>query len=125
MQCLQIELARYEPACQQTLQLGGNCQPAHALCPVQRFDAQTVPRRKQLLFIHVPNCKSKHAAQPLHALRAPAAIRSQQHLGIALRLNVFAANFKLRAQLAKVVDLAVVHNHHPAVSRVHGHVTGR
>ena len=125
VQCLQIKLAWCEPACQQALQLGGNCQPAHALGPVQRFDTQAVPRCKQLLFIYVPDCESKHAAQTLHALRTPAAIRGQHHLGIALRLKLFAAAFKLRSQLAKVVDLAVVHNHHPAVSGMHGHVTGR
>ncbi len=65
------------------------------------------------------------ASLPIDAGAAQRALAAFRLSCASLQKRTDATAFTLSAQLAEVVDLAVVHNHHPAVSGVHGPVAGR
>ena len=77
---------------------------------VERLLAQTVARQKQFLPARIPDCKRKHAAQMLHAVRAILLIQMHNDLGVALRREHMPARQQRRAQLTVVIDLAIKRN---------------
>src|SRR3546814_10549871 len=64
-------------------------------------------------------CSSDLAVQPREHPRPPDAPAVEQHLGIAVGAEACALGLKLGADLAKIVDLAVVGNGDPLVEALH------
>ncbi len=82
---------------------------------VERLFAGAVARQKQRLALHVPNGERKHSVQACETIHAPALERFEDHLRIGLGGEHGALALQLVAQLAKVIELAVVDN--PASAR--------
>ena len=76
---------------------------------VQRFDAIPVAREVKPLIVLVVDGESEHAIEPLQCGRhSPYRNRLEQHFRVGARLEAYAQSLQVRAQLQKVVDLAVV-----------------
>ena len=99
------------------LQLGGE---HHALAPghdVQRLDAERVAGEGDLVGGQVVDGEGEHAAEPPQAVRPPGAPGLEHHLGVGPRDEGGAQAFEVRAQLAVVVELAVVGERQPALDQ--------
>lgn len=74
---------------------------------VERLDAEGVARREQTAPPGVPDHERVHTAQALDHGRAVAPVEVQQAFRVAGRAEAASLRFKLRPQLAVIVDLAV------------------
>src|SRR5581483_10951384 len=75
---------------------------------IQRLDAHGIARHEQALLARIPNSKCIHAAKMVQTVFAPAAVRLEHNFGIGPAAEANALAFKLLADLAEVVDLAVM-----------------
>src|SRR5581483_6200904 len=75
---------------------------------IQRLDPHRIARHEHALLAHVPNSKCIHAAKMVQTVFAPAAVRLEHNFGIGPTAEANALAFKLLADLAEVVDLAVM-----------------
>src|SRR6266581_3899954 len=92
---------------------------------VERLDAKPVAGEKQFAAAGVENCKGEHPDEALEARRAPTTIREEKHLRVALRAEGISLRLQVAAELAEVVDFAVVHHDIASRSVAHGLVPGR
>src|SRR5262245_59264569 len=74
---------------------------------VERLLAQPIAREEQLAPRGVPDGEGEHASQSLDTGLAPRDVRLQDHFGVAPRAEDAPLRLERRAELAKVVDLAV------------------
>ena len=87
---------------------------------MQRLLAQPVSRQQQRLAPLVVQSDGKHATQLGDAIRAHLFVEMDDHFRIRVGVKLVAAAFQLRAQLEKVVDLAVEYATDAAVFVVDG-----
>jgi hypothetical protein len=93
----------------QTLQLGGEQQPAVLQQRVvKRLDAKSIAAQEQALTLPVVNSKGKHAVEVLYAGLPPLLPRGDDHLGVAMGAEYVSARRQLLTDTGEVVDLAVV-----------------
>ena len=103
---------------QQGLQLGAKDERRAAQRVKQRLDAHGVPGQKQLPPPGIPRRKGENAVEPVAATLAPLEKRLQHDLGVRMCVKTASSGLQLCAQLRRIVQLAVVDQHH-AVGR-HG-----
>ena len=103
----QVRLERARGA--EGLQLAREREPPAVPRVVERLHAEAVARAEEPLPRAVPQRERPHPVEPAHAVVAPLLVRADDHLGVGLRAEPMAAALQLAAQLAVVVDLAVVH----------------
>src|SRR6185312_2145948 len=85
------------------------------------LDAVAVARQMKPPRLGVPEREGGHAVDAAHQrLDAPAAITPEQDLGVRARAEDAALLQELGAQLAEIVDLAIVRDHRTAIGRAHG-----
>src|SRR3546814_2374119 len=75
---------------------------------MERLHPQPIAREEQALLLRIVEREGEHAVQPREHPRPPDAPAVEQHLGIAVGAEACALGLKLGADLAKIVDLAVV-----------------
>ena len=73
----------------------------------------------------IPNGKSKHAAQLVKTMLTPTAVSFEQHFGIGMAAEFYPLPFQSLANLAEVVDFAVVDDPVPGLGILHGLVAQR
>ena len=104
----------------QRAQLGAEQQGAVGDRPVERFHADAVAHQAQGAGLPVEQREGEHAGKALDgAFRPPFEEGRQHHLGVGMSAKAMAAAFQLRAQLLKIIDLAVVDDDVAAIGRVH------
>ena len=86
----------------------------------QRLDAKPVPGQEQAAGSAVVEAEGKHAAEALHAGRAPLLPGVEDDLGVAVGAELVAQAPQLLHQFAEIVDLAVVADAKIAVGAEHG-----
>ena len=86
----------------------------------QGLDAKAVTGQEQAAGGAVVEAKGKHAAEALHAGRAPGLPGVEDHLGVAVGAEFVAQAPQFYHQLAEIVDLAVVADAEIAVGAEHG-----
>src|SRR3546814_2148815 len=86
---------------------------------MERLHPQPIAREEQALLLRIVEREGEHAVQPREHPRPPDAPAVEQHLGIAVGAEACALGLKLGADLAKIVDLAVVGNGDPLVEALH------
>ena len=94
---------------QQRRQSGRKAQAAAHFGDIQGLDAQPVAAQQHLAARLLPDGKGEHAVQALHEVFAPGVVGLEQHLGVAVRVELVALGLQLAAQLRVVVDGAVEH----------------
>ena len=102
------------------LQLRRKHEIAVDLRVVERLDAQTIAREKQLPPPFVPDREGKHAAQIPDGLRAEVLVQMDDRFRIAFGAEHVAAPRQQPPKLPVVVDLAVEHDPDRAVLVRHG-----
>ena len=75
---------------------------------VERLDPEAVAREHEPPPARVPDRDGEHAAQALGEAVAVLLVEMEQHFGVAVRAEVMPGALELAAQLAVVVDLAVL-----------------
>ena len=111
---------------QQRPQLGSEKQRPVLLGVVERLLPETVPHQMQHPVLAIPQGQGKHAVDAIEGgAQPPGADRLHHHLGVAVTAKEAAVVGESGPQLDRVVALAVVGDHPPAVGRHHGLVTGR
>ena len=111
----------------QRLQLGAEQERPATVPVVQRLLAHAVARQEQRAFGGIPQREREHAVQALQrTLDAPVAYRREQGFGVRMPAPVEAGarRVELGAQVAVVVNLAVVGNDETPARRHHRLVTG-
>ena len=112
---VQVDFTRHLGLAQQRLQLGRERQRAAGDAVVERLDPEAVAREEQALLEPVPQRDREHAPQVLDERRPPLLVQMDQHLRVALRGEPVSRALEPLAQLAVVVDLAVLHDLDAAV----------
>jgi hypothetical protein len=92
--------------------------------PVERLDAEAVPGQQQLAPLGVPERDREHPVQALERPLPPLREGAQHDLGVGARAEAVAGRLQLGAQLAEVVDLAVVGEDQAPVLGRHGLLAG-
>ena len=111
-----INLTPQQRVCDQALQFRGKDQAAVAERGIeQRLYAEPVARKEQCALPKIVNRKGEHTVQPGQAIRAPALPGRQNNLAITVSVERRAKPAQFLAQFAVVIDLAVEHQHRPAV----------
>ncbi len=110
-----LDLAREARLLEQRLELGGEGERALAQAVVERLDPEAVAGEQQALLALVPDRHREHAAQPLGEALAVLLVEVDEHLGVGGGAEAVAAALELTAQLAVVVDLAVLDDDDAAV----------
>src|SRR6185503_10402267 len=82
---------------------------------VQRLDSQSIARKNKPSPRRVPNRKREHSSKLLDRAWAVFFVKMNDSFGVAGCLILMAARFKIRPQVAMVIDLAVVDDPHAAV----------
>jgi hypothetical protein len=123
LQCPPVQLlvdAERAGQLQQALLLAGERDAAGPTRPVQRLDAELVPRPEDDLLLRVPDQEREHAAQLPDRVRPEVVVGRDDRLTVTLRVEPHPEPVReLHAQLAVVVDLPV------EVQRVAGRVLRR
>src|SRR5438477_9642294 len=91
----------------QRLDLRSKRELAAALVIVERFFTYPITRKKQPLLGNIPDGNREHAIKAAEAIHSPLFVRMQDYFSIAACLKDMAPVFKLRAQLQKIVKLAI------------------
>ena len=108
------------------LDLGGEREEPVGREPVvERLDAEPVARGKDRPGLAVVEHEREHAVEPVQAVPPPLGVGVEEHLGVGAGVKGMAGGLELGAQLAVVVDLAVVDDPVAAVGRAHRLVAGR
>jgi hypothetical protein len=92
--------------------------------PVQRLDPVSIAGDEERALVAIPDGEGEHAVEALDAARAPLAVGEQHDLGVGVRAKRVAARDQLVAQLAEVVEFAVVDDRQAPVLGTHRLVTG-
>jgi hypothetical protein len=103
-----IELGRHGAAGEHGFDLAAERQEVRSHRIVQRLDAVAITRQMQRVVPGVVQPEREHAVQASHTLGAELLPRVEQDLGVGAGPEDVAARDELVAQLAIVVDLAVV-----------------
>src|SRR5438445_6218254 len=90
------------------LELAREHEPPVRVSVVERLYPEAVARAEQRSPRPVPERESPHAVEELDTPLAPLLVRAKDHLGVGRAAEAVPVPFKLAAQLAVVVDLAVV-----------------
>ncbi len=93
---------------QQCLDFGTEQQGPATEGQVYRLDAVAVAGEEKLAAPAVPDRQGEHAVEAGQRLLTPFGICGSDHLGVGLRAEAVPGPLELGAQLAEVVDLAVV-----------------
>src|SRR5579863_8927431 len=119
-QARRVDAVRNKAGSEQGPHLGGKHEVTIGRIVVERLDAHWVARHEQALALRIPNGEGKHSAKLVKAVLAPESVGFENHfrVGEAIQMNSLA--FELCADLAKVVNLAVVDDPIPAGRIVHG-----
>ena len=104
----EIELAGAAGMREQRLELGAEQQRVSEVGVVERLLAESVTSEQQAPVLLVPECEREHAVEPLDTARSVILVQVDDHLGVGVRCEAMAALHEIRAQLAVVVDLAVL-----------------
>ena len=104
-------------------QLGSEAQHPCGPAVVQRLDARAIAREQQAAGRAVPERECEHSVQTRECIDAPGAVGLQHDLRIAVGTEGEPELFELGAQLAEVVDLAVVRDDERLVIGDHRLVT--
>ena len=86
---------------------------------VQRLDTVAVAGQQQGLLLAVPQGQGKHAVESEQGVCAPLGQGVQDDFAVGLAAEPVAGGFKLSAQFAEVIDLAVVAENEAMVSADH------
>ena len=92
----------------QRAQLGGERKLAVDRAVVERLDPEAVAREHEPPPARVPDRDGEHPAQALCELVAVLLVEMEHHFGVAVRPEAVPGALQLGAQLAEVVDLAVL-----------------
>ncbi len=103
-----VQLARAERMLEQRLELRAEEKRAPDVRVVERLLPEAVSREQQPPLRLVPEREREHPVQPLDAAWTEVLVEVDDHLGVRARREAVAACDEVRAQLAVVVDLAVL-----------------
>ena len=118
--CQRIGLAAQQRMRGQGFELGAENQAAVAeRCHEQRLHAQPVTRQEQRALAEIVDRKGKHAIEPRQAIRAPFLPSGKDNLAITVGVKLRTRRAQFLAQFAVIIDLAVEHQHCPAIGRGH------
>ena len=110
-----VERVEVDLAARQRPQLGGELDLAADVAVVERLDPVRVAREHEPAALRVPERDGEHAAQPLGEALAVLLVQVDEHLGVAARREPMPGPLELEAELAVVVELAVLDDRDPAV----------
>src|SRR5262249_29156781 len=82
----------------------------------ERLLSETISGEKQQLPPGIPKGECEHAAEPVKRRPPPPTISLEQHLAVATGAEDVAGLLELVAQLAEIVDLAIVGEHHSCLA---------
>ncbi len=115
-----VDLAPQQRIGEQPLELAGEGQrPALEPGQIQRLDPEPVAGEEKLPPIEVVEREGEHAVETAQAIRPPFAPSGKDRLGIPSGAKYSPTGLQFAAQLPKIVDFAVEHDHRAAVVRVH------
>ena len=75
---------------------------------IERLDAETVARNKQLAPALIPDGKGEHSAQIFYTSRAMLFVQMQDSFRVAMRVIAMPLRLKSRAIIRVVINLSVV-----------------
>ncbi len=91
------------------LEFGGEYQGVAEASPIERFDTEAVARKRERAGRAIPRSEGKHAGRSLdRGAHAPSGEPLDHHFGVRVAAKRVACLLEFRAQLWRVVDLAVV-----------------
>lgn len=99
--------------------LAGQHQLPPVVVQVQRFDAEPVAAIDQIAACLLQQHQRPHAIATREQPLAPCAPAMQDDLGIAVGAELMTQPFQFAAQLKKVVDLAIEHQHVAGLGAAH------
>ena len=110
----------------QRLRLRPEHQRRTKACVIQRLLAEAVADQRQLVPPVVPRGDGEHAETLLHrGLDPPDGKALDEHFRIRVASKRTALRGEFTSQLARIVDLAIEHDHEPPARRRHRLMTGR
>src|SRR5215471_2338584 len=89
------------------MQFGAKSQTRFRDCVIERLLAQPVAGQKKPLTLFVPDSKSEHAAQKLHAIKPMPSVEGEDHLSVGVGVKQVACRYEFFAKFLKVVNLAI------------------
>ena len=111
-----LERVEVDLATRERPQLGGECELAVCLPVVERLDPVAVAGKHEPSALGVPDRNREHPAQPVCEALAVLFVEMDEHLGVAARREPVPRALEVVAQLAVVVDLAVLDDGDPPSS---------
>ena len=104
----------------QPLELRGeDDRPVRQLADIERLHAQPVAGEEQGVLIGIVEREGEHAVEPGEAVRPPLPPGGEDDFGVALGLEMVALDLQLGANLAEIVDLAIIGDDQPAIGGQH------
>ena len=103
-----LERVQVDLAARQGAELRGEAKLAVFVPVVERLDAEAVARQDQPPLAPVPDRHGEHAAQARGEVESVLLVEVDDHLGVAVAREAVPLRLELGAQLAVVVDLAVL-----------------
>ena len=123
---LRLDRARELRQRDERLQFRGEHDASVGASPIERLDAEPVAAEREHPLAPVEHREGEHADQPLHCVaHAPRGEPLDHHLGVGVAAEAVAGKLQLRAELARVVHLAVIGEREPSVGRQHRLRAGR
>src|SRR5581483_9106182 len=86
---------------------------------IKRFDAKPVTRKHHTAAVPLPDCKSKHAQEPLDAARSPLGVSLENDFGVAVGKEAIPLFLQFAAQFAEIVDAPVKGDGEPELAVDH------
>ena len=120
-----VDARRHEAGPEQCANFRGKEKIRTGLSIVERLDAHGIAGDEQAVPARVPEGKGKHAAELRQALLAPTCIGFQHNFGVGVADETCAGLFEFVADVAEVVDLAVVDDPVAGLGIMHGLVGQR
>jgi hypothetical protein len=103
-----LERVEVDLAAREGAELGRELEPVRRRAVVERLDPEPVARKDEPPPARVPDRRGEHPAQPFGECVAVFLVEVEKHLRVAARAKAVAGTLELAAELAVVVDLAVL-----------------
>ncbi len=120
-----VDAARDKPSAEQRADFGREYKVRSSLRVVERLDAHGIAREKKAVTARVPDRKGEHPAEFGKTLISPAGISLQQNFSIRVADEACPGSLEFRANIAEVVELAVIDDPVAGFGVVHGLMSER
>src|ERR1043166_250290 len=125
VQRVEIEFRRQRRTGKQRFYFRRESKRAFPFGKVQRLYAEPIAHNKETALLLVPNCKRKHAVEPLQTFIVPLRVCAQWDFGVGIRVKDMPERFQFTPNLSEVVNLAVVGDPPTTIDTRHWHMSAR